>query len=314
MLLRRRPDQLRGLWLWLTIALACATGVRATPGRGHEIVACGESRVYVLELMADGAPGSKSVWVWDARDDPRLPKLYREQYFTKIDEAKPVDDGRLFAITSSSGGVAVLDRGARQVRAFGILPNAHSVEWLWGQWLVVAGSNHPQGNSLAIFPVDQLQAGPVWQDKLESAHGVVWVQESRSLYALGGTELRRYNWPEDSIWPVLGNIWPLPEDGGHDLQPLPGSGDLVLSTRQGVWRFRTGDSRFEAFSSLGQQGRVKSISVHPETARIAWVQSHDNSRRWWSDRIRLSAPDGELSLPDLRLYKNDATGSGLNGA
>lgn len=288
---------------WLTIALVCPAGVHATPGRGHEIVACGESRVYVLELMAAGAPGFKFVWAWDARNDPTLPQLYRERYFTKIDEAKPVDDGRLFALTSSAGGVALLDRGTRQVRAFGILPNAHSVEWLWGQWLVVAGSDHPQGNSLAIFSVAQLQAGPVWQDKLESAHGVVWMQESRSLYALGGSELRRYHWPEDSIWPVLGNSWPLPEYGGHDLQPLPGSRDLILSTRKGVWRFRTGESRFEAFTPLGQQDRVKSISVQPETGRIAWVQAHDDNGRWWSDRIRLSAPAGELTLPDLRIYK-----------
>jgi hypothetical protein len=96
------------------------------------------------------------------------------------------------------------------------VPNAHSLELLPRDRVVVASSVNAKGNRLILFNLAQSDQ-PVWETPLPSAHGVVWDEKRQRLWALGLAELRCHelkDWESDKPSLALQAIHALPDEDG----------------------------------------------------------------------------------------------------
>jgi hypothetical protein len=283
--------------LWGLLLLgACATG----PGGPveDELIVCGGDEVFGVETSGLGAP--RKIWSWRPKDDASLPELLRRQFET-TDECKPGPDGRIL-VTSSGGGVALYQRSAGHAIFWASAVNAHSAELLPANKVVVASSTGDGGNRLVLFDLDT-PGKLIASEELQGAHGVVWDEEERLLWALGEIELRSYHLVDlGTATPsfALKKAYVLPNPGGHDLRAVPKSESLSVTTGNHVWLFDRRHLNFTPCGGLSNLPGVKCVDVHPRTGRLVYMQA-DTS--WWSERIHFRNPDGEEGFPGLKLYK-----------
>lgn len=280
------------------------------------------------------AAGPEKLWSWRAKDRPELPEKLRAGFAT-TDEIKVMEGGSRMLITSSSGGCALVEYPSGKVLWYARVPNAHSIEALPGNLVVVASSVSKEGNRLILFDLARSNE-PLCSTPLPSAHGVIWDAESKRLWALGFEELRRYEitgLPDSAAGagaetsPAGGKTDAVPatsaasnESGasagpgfrleasfrwpgkdGHDLQAVPGSRDLVLSCEDGVWLFDRKTESFRPHPELGSKPEVKSVSPHPKTGRIVWTRA--GGGEWWTREVRFLDPQAGIRLPEEKLYK-----------
>lgn len=289
------------------VALTLARRLRAaesTPPRA--LLTCGRERVHLLDLdtrTSDGTP--RKLYTWQAAGRTDLPREYHS-HFRSTDECKPLDRGRRILLTSSTGGVAVVDRVADRTLFYGRAANAHSAELLPRDRIAVAASRDPRehkGDSLILF--DAAQSGrELWRTELPSGHGVVWDEKRQLLFALATSDIRVYRLADwDSSTPSLSRIAlvPLPEAGGHDLFPIPDSPHLAVSTDQHCWLFRRDTRAVTPHPQLASHASIKCLSVHPATRQLVFVQA--DRPNWWSERIQFLDPVASLSLPGEQFYK-----------
>ena len=283
----------RNLPLATALAICFASTAAAEP-----IILCGWDTVFILDTADDR---SEPIWTWNAKQCEQLPEALRRTFAT-TDDCKPVDGGSKILISSSSGGCAVVERPSGKASWYARVPNAHSLELLPRGRIIVASSVHAQGNRLVLFDLDRCDQ-PLWDTPLVSAHGVVWDEARQLLWALGLKELQSYglqDWDSDKPGLAIQGSDPLPDGDGHDLQPVPGSHDLVVTTGRHVYFFDREQREFRLHPDLGDRASVKSVNVHPVTGQTAFVQATES---WWSDTLGLLYPAGTLRLPGERLYK-----------
>jgi len=286
--------------LWLLIAGWLLPPLPAQTA--DELILCGGDEVFALRVSGPDRISTNKVWSWRAADCPNLPENLRDKFGT-TDECKPVEGGKKILITSSGGGVALVERGTGKVLFSAFVGNAHSAEMLPRNRIVVAGSTHAEGNRLAVFDLGQ-PGGPVYTTELHAAHGVVWDEKREVLWALGYEELNSYrlvNWASPEPKLHMSNSYPLPDPAGHDLQPTPTCDILVLSTGSHVYVFDPERRAFFPHVTWGNKGGVKCVSIHPKTKQTALIQGDD--RRWWSDTVQWLDFEEALKLPGQRLYK-----------
>src|SRR6185503_12299931 len=159
--------------------------------REAELVVCGWDEVFILALGEGQAPTHRKVWSWRAADSPEIPKDMHA-LFRSTDDCKPVDGGRRILISSSGGAVALVDRGTRRASFFARVTNAHSIEMLPGERIAAAASVSAAGTGNRIVIFDAATGKELASDELRSAHGAVWDDSRRVLWALGGDVLRAY--------------------------------------------------------------------------------------------------------------------------
>jgi hypothetical protein len=248
----------------------------------QELILCGADEVYIV----NAADTSKKLWTW------RSPaKEYRY-----VAECKIVDGGRRVLLAASSDGVALVERATGRTEWHAIVANAHSADMLPGGRIAVAASHRGvAGDRLFIFdastPMKHTQAL-----ELPAGHGVVWDSERKTLWALSGKDLRAY---DSGV--RLQRTWPLPDAGGHDLNVVPGTPLLSVTTNELCWVFDRDRHTFAPHPVLGSVARVKSISTHPRTGRIAYVTADPGG--WWSEWIRFHNPQAQVRLAGEKLYK-----------
>ena len=304
-----RADTLGRAMLWWTKILAGLGALVAAgwsqPGRTlveDEIVLCGSDEIFILQSSGIASRSIQKTWSWRAEQRPELPGNLRDK-FKSTDECKPVDGGAKFLITSSGGGVALVERKSGTALFYAVVANAHSAEILPGNRVVVAGSTHARGNCLTIFDLERSEV-PIHSVNLNAAHGVVWDEQRRILWALGYDLLKGFalkNW--ESREPLLNQVaeYRLPDNGGHDLVPVPGSNDLVITTHAHVYLFDRESREFRLHPELGSFQSVKCVSIHPRTGRLLSIQAEGGN--WWASRVWLRSPTAEILLPGERLYK-----------
>jgi len=283
----------------LTVLFGLATCGRVLLGapETEELILCGDKEVFILDFKA----GAKKVWSWLAADHPEIPEAIRKQFGT-TDDCKPVNGGSRILITSSGGGVALVERASRRALFWASVEGAHSAELLPRNRVLVAGSEGKEGNRLVLFDLDRL-GQELASHPLAGAHGVVWDADARRVWALGDDELQAYDlkdWESAKPALVLSLRLDLPDSGGHDLRAVPGTRRLVLTTGRHVWTFEPASRQFEPFERLGDLADVKSVDIHPRTGRIACVQAETV---WWSSRVVFFKPEGEIQRRGERLYK-----------
>lgn len=286
--------------------LLCIVGIAiplwAATATAEPLVLCGWDEVFILESSANAQGKIEKLWSWRATNRMELPEAIRDRFGT-TDDCKPVDGGAKILISSSGGGCALVEYPNGRVLWYATVPNAHSLELLPDNRVVVASSVNVKGNRLILYDLARSDR-PVWESPLVSAHGVVWDDQRQSLWALGLNELRRYelkDWTSPNPALALKNSHPLPDGNGHDLQPVPQSNELVVTTGRHVYLFDRNEGRFRLHPELGDKAHVKCVSVHPVRGQTAFVQASDKA--WWSDTIGLLAPAGQVRLPGERIYK-----------
>ncbi len=288
-------DMLRAFTVVFAFVCLCGTVRQAA---AQQLVACGWDEVFVIDA---GEP-TRKVWSWKAADRPELPEAYRGLFRT-TDECKPVSQGRVL-ITASSDGAALVDVASGRALWWGRCGNTHSAELLPNDRIVLACSVRPEtGNRLAVFDAGVPERA-LFSTELVSGHGVVWDEARQILWALGLSELRAYtlvDWETSTPSLALKATYPLPDHSGHELIAEPGTSRLVVSAHESVWAFDRDAGTFAPHPDLAGRPDVKGISIHPETGRIAFVQA--DTPEWWSRRVRFLKPEGEVTLPDERLYK-----------
>jgi len=263
----------------------------------YDVICCGADEVF---LISEGSPEIKK-WSWRVEQSPTIPPALRQRFRT-TDDCKPYEQG-LLLITSSGGGVALIDRETKRCQFLALSTNAHSACLLPDQQIVVASSFG--GDQVQFFDRNEQQkpATVVQSVALLGAHGTVWDPNRKCLWALGEKELVSLSADPkatpQSRWSVQSRT-PLPSNGGHDLSPLHDGERLFVTTDTQVLTFHCDKHSFSVADELPDQARIKSVDRNRETGRIVYHQA--STENWWSDVIRF-AGGTMLTLSDERLYK-----------
>lgn len=265
-----------------------------------EILACGDDQVIVIDSKPSDKEDVKILWKWKVSDANDLPEAY-QKLLIPTDECKPVEGRKKILITSSGGGVVLVDRESKKSLFYAHSPMAHSAEILPNSRVVIALSTHKEGNSIEVYDLKASER-VIFKDSLYSGHGVVWMNKIESLFALGYNELRRYslkNWISDKPELQLEEKWILPDNGGHDLISISDT-RLIITTTKNVWVFNIPDKQFSSFRLLDQMGNVKSVNFKESTDELVYTKGEIS---WWTHNIHLKNPDKTLIIPDINLYK-----------
>ncbi len=270
--------------------------------QNRELIVCGWDEVFVLDRQEGGR--RQKVWSWRAAQCENLPDSF-EPLFGTTDECKPFDHGSKVLITSSRGGVAYVDRHQNRVLFYGRAANAHSADILPRNRIAVAASHDPkgEGDRLILFDMDRPDR-PLWHDPLSWGHGVVWDDNRQRVWALATDEIKAYQLKDwDTASPELEQISSiaLPESGGHDMVPVPGTPCLSITTRNTCWLFDRDAEVFSAHPDLAGRAEVKCISQHPETGQIVYVQGE--GEHWWAERLHFLNPEDTYHVAGGHFYK-----------
>ena len=270
----------------------------------QELIVCGWDEVFILDLATNEGGQPRKVWSWKATECTDLPDSYAPLYGT-TDECKPFDHGTKILITSSRSGIAYVDRHQNKVLFYGRAANAHSADILPDNRVAVAASHDPkgQGDRLILFDLNQSDQ-PLWHDPLFWGHGVVWDDRRERVWALATDEIKVYrlkNWYTASPELEQTSSIALPEGGGHDLVPVPGTSCLSITTRSTCWLFDRDTEVLSAHPDFAGQPEVKCISQHPETGQIVYIQGEGG--HWWAERLHFLNPEDTYHVPGEHFSK-----------
>lgn len=259
-----------------------------------EIILAGGDEVFIVDAAEAAAGKEDRLWRWNAQEAADVPEEAKRE-FHHMDECKPVGQGANLLVCASNGGCALIERATKRVLWRAKSRNAHSLDLLPQDRVVVASSL--SGDHLEVFDIKG-GATPVYKTPLRSAHGVLWDEARKCLWALGFDELRCYtlaDWGTAAPSLNLKSTHKLPDTDGHDLRPVPATADLLLTAGHGVYLFNRDEAGFRPHPALKDFAKVKSVDIHPVTQQIVLST--------WSATLRLSGPEGTITFKDARPYK-----------
>lgn len=260
-----------------------------------EIILAGGNEVFIVNA-ADAVAGKlNKLWRWSAQEANDVPEAVRRD-FNHMDECKVVEKGAKLLVCASNGGCALIDRATKSVLWRAKSRNAHSLDLLPNDRVVVASSL--SGDHLEIFDLKAVAVASIYKTPLRSAHGVLWDDSRKCLWALGYDELCCYTLAEwETAKPSLNlkSTYKLPDADGHDLRPVPASAGLLITTEHGVHIFDRDKKTFKPHPILKDLTKVKSVDIHPVTQRIVLST--------WGTTLRLFEPEATIMFKDARPYK-----------
>lgn len=270
--------------------------------KAREIIVCGEEQALIIDVDKSEGSNIAVTWSWKASEDmdAQVPAEYKE-YMQSLDECKPVDNGAKILLTSSSGGVLLLERESKKILFYARVIMAHSADLLPDGRLVVALSTSTEGNCLNLYDIrkpDQV----LFTDSLYSGHGAVWVEANKTLYALGFDELRAYSlkdWNTSTPSLQLEKVWKTPVKRGHDLIQVTDN-ELIFTGHNGVYWFDMVKESFTPFEPLSGRKNIKSVNYDKEAGYMVYTQGEVN---FWTHNIYIENPEKTLTIEDLDLYK-----------
>ena len=162
-------DLPRILFGWAACLAIALGGAGCECASADDIVCCGGDEVFIINT----ANPLVKKWSWRAGDSPSIPDGFRAK-FRSTDDCKPYEGG-LILVTSSSGGVALIQRSTKMCQFLAESRNAHSACLLPADRLAVAASYG--GDEMQFYDLtdDRKPAVPVQTIPLEGAHGAVWM-------------------------------------------------------------------------------------------------------------------------------------------
>ena len=268
----------------------------------QELIVCGWDEIFILDMSREerGLPGK--TWSWRSEDRKELPDYIKSRFQT-TDECKAVEHGHRILVTSSGGGVVLIERTTGEVVFYAGVPNAHSADLLPDNRLAVAASHAPNGDRLILFDTG-IPDRELYSDDLPWGHGVVWDKTRQILWALSDRDIRAYNLDNwDTNGPSLSRFdtTKLPEGSGHDMYPVADSPYLPISTEKHCWLFERDCREFKPHPVLADESGVKSIAENPGTGQLVYVRA--DTDQWWSETIRFRNPARDLHFSGEHIYK-----------
>jgi hypothetical protein len=261
------------------------------------VLACGWDELFIADISLQ-VP--QKIWTWKGEESEGMPAYMRNKFLT-TDECKPYNRGKQILVTSSGGGVALIEQATGNTLFYASVPNAHSAELLPGGLIVAAASYSIEGNRINLYTADNSNI-VVASDSLYGAHGLLWDSRGELLWALGEIELRSYEITKGSTPSFhLIDSYMLPESGGHDLTSTDNRDILCLTTSESVWHFNSGSGEFTLHPLIGTEQRVKSVSYNSISDEIIYVKATEES--WWAYYIRFAGSNRVVYLPGEKLYK-----------
>ena len=256
--------------------------------------------VLVMDVDGDWSKPESILWKWNPEGDPNIPPE-RLKAFNHMDETKVVNGGKQILVTSSTGGMALLDVETKQC-IFAAYPGGspHSADLLPDGTIVTASS---AGNKLMLFSRRDGDKAPYKTFTLTfaDAHGVVWDKLLGLVWAVGKEAVIccRYNFDKEDPQLTIVESFPLTPNPywGHDLIFLEKERKLLMTGRT-MLEFDTMTGKSRQFL---KRKSVKSISIHPETGEQLVQIPKEN---YWNDTVTLLNGDRKWTLPDnAKIYK-----------
>ena len=265
-------------------------------------------QVFALRMNQDWS-AAWPMWVWTAGQWEELSPVHRA-WFMAMDDVKSVLGGTHLLVTSSRGGVALINKADGSCAFYAESTNAHSAELVRDRWIVVCSSQ--RGDQLQVFnrfdenrPATLLTAIP-----LQAAHGAVYDWRTEILWALGENELLKtkiVEGPGDQ--PVKIEVlqrFPLPAPSGHDLYPYfhykhsssrtPDTArGLFVTSGEGVYVFDLAAETFGPFAPLAKESDVKCIGDNLRTGQILYTKADTDTL--FTTNIRFLEPSEVRALP-----------------
>lgn len=283
------------------------------------IVYCGDKYVKIVNptLAANDVYTKGLVWSYDVRDAADYMGLARSSC-DHLDDCKPVDGGSKLLLTSSYSWTLLLDIAEKKPLFYATgTQNAHSAELLPGNKLVVACSSGDNGNCLQLFDLDHPNE-VLFTTELSSAHGVVWVEETQRLYAIGGNKLNIYTLKNaDTMTPSLEleKQVKTPKSGTHDLTKV--DGNRILVSGRGAYFYDLAAGTFTPHARFDNSTGVKSTNCNPVTGECWFTDATipEGTQTWSTRTLRYTtdmndpstpqAPNDPvtISVPDQDVYK-----------
>ena len=265
----------------------------------HRIVMVEQSQHQVI--IVDRESG-ETLWTWNAAQSG----LSREEqkWFELPDEVKPIYNGKYLLVTGTRGGVGIVRISDKKMMFYAEPKGSpHSAELLPDGNVVVACSDDPEGNKLALYRVDTLSPlakEPLHEYELYFGHNAVWDKNREVLWATAGDELRSYTYEDENL--TLQEVYALPsgEKDAHDLFPVYGEENLLwLTTTTGVFQFDTDSKQFTK-QDVNPSTNIKSISNGPEDYPIIMLQPTES---WWSHHMLDSFKHVIYNHTGYQIYK-----------
>ena len=199
------------------------------------------------------------LWSWQASDSQVTSN--RSSWFSLPSEAKPLKDASCLLVTASGGGAAIIRISDRKV-LFCAAPkgNPHGGEILPDGNVAISSSD----GYISIYPYDEdspFMSSYLNRFSLDGAHSVLWDKKRSCLWAVGTSMLVSYSYESASL-SVLKSFF-LPSSYGHDLVPVYGEDNLMITTGSGVYTFDPNTEAFKAVEGARNVSNVKSVSTGP---------------------------------------------------
>ncbi|MGO1245299.1 MAG: DUF6528 family protein [Sphingobacterium sp.] len=283
----------------LLLTWALKTNAQGTLENGH-YVACGDSKVLIIDPEKSTGPMAAVIWEWDAQVAADIPVEYKKLLLS-LDECKPVLNNSKILVCSSSGATLLIDVKTKAVEFYAKTPMAHSAALLPGGRIAVANSTHKNGNSLELYEIGKSEMR-IYSDTLYSGHGALWDEPSKRLYVLGYNRLKAYtleNWDTETPSLRLENTWLLPNAGGHDLS-YGKDRTLLVTVHHSTYNFDIATEQFTEFAPLQGKENIKSLNYNTQENDYIYTIAEES---WWTENIYHTQSDKTISLPGLRLYK-----------
>ncbi len=277
---------------------------------GPFILACEQAsaRIILIDAQADWNDDDAIVWQWQASNDAHIAPEHHS-WFSNPSDAKYIGGDQHVLTVASGGGMAVIDTASGRIVGYGYVGgNPHSATLLPDGHIVTVSST---GDLVQLFEYQE-DASPKYQViqklSLTDAHGVVWDDSRGCVWALGGKQIKRFDYDleQSSLTLVTTLDLPInektlqqPRHGGHDLTWDLSGEKLALSDTDNLWTF---DPQSHAFAPLPPHHlrHVKSISHLSQPPHTIVMQA---TTEWWSDTIRSADGTWEKTLPDVKFYK-----------
>jgi hypothetical protein len=279
----------------------CVISLYGKDLRNHILCSNQKTRdVLVMDVDGDWSKPESILWKWNPEGDPNIP-ADRLKRFNHIDETKVVNGGKQILVTSSTGGMALVDVATKQSVFTGYPGGSpHSADLLPDGTIITASS---AGNFLMVFTRigDEKTAHKTFKLTFADAHGVVWDKLLGLVWAVGKEAVIccRYNFDVENPQLTIVESFPLTPNPywGHDLILLEKEHKLLMTGRT-MLEFDTMTGKVSLFQ---KRKSVKSISVHPETgAQIVQIPKEN----YWSDTIVELNGTRKWTLPDNpKIYK-----------
>ena len=253
-----------------------------------------------MDVNGDWSKPESILWKWNPEGDPNIP-ADRLKRFNHIDETKVVNGGKQILVTSSTGGMALVDVETKQ-SVFTGYPggSTHSADLLPDGTIITASST---GNFLMVFTRkgDEKTAHKTFKLTFADAHGVVWDKLLGLVWAVGKEAVIccRYNFDVENPQLTIVESFPLKPNPywGHDLILLEKERKLLMTGRN-MLEFDTMTGQYKLFL---KRKSVKSISIHPETGEQLVQIPKEN---YWNDTVTLLNGDRKWTLPgNAKIYK-----------